>query len=78
MRKKSIIRRLLPWIIALAALALLIVFVFVPIYSRETRSFGRETSVFYYEGDGSVLTMENDDLLFEIGTDKRDIFDYVY
>ena len=66
MRKKSIIRRLLPWIIALAALALLIVFVFVPIYSRETRSFGRETSVFYYEGDGSVLTMENDDLLFEM------------
>ncbi len=66
MRNKSILRRLLPWLIALAALALLIVFVFVPIYSREERSFGRETSVFYYEGDGSPVTMENDELLFEM------------
>ncbi len=66
MRKKSIIRRLLPWLIALAALALLIVFVMVPIYSREERSFGRPASVLYYEGDGKPLTMENDDLLFEM------------
>ena len=41
MRKKSILQRLLPWIIALVALAALIVFVFVPIYTREERSFGR-------------------------------------
>ena len=68
MKKKSIIRRLLPWIIVLAALAALIVFVMVPIYSREERSFGRPTSVFYYDGDGKPLTMENDDLLFEMDT----------
>ena len=68
MRKKSIIRRLLPWAIVLAALALLIIFVMVPIYTREERSFGRETSVFYYEGDQAPMTMENDDLLFEMDT----------
>ncbi len=68
MRKKSILRRLLPWIIILVALAALIVFVMVPIYSKEERSFGRETSVFYYEGDQAPMTMENDDLLFEMDT----------
>ena len=66
MKKKSIIRRLLPWLITLTALALLIVFVFVPIYSREEKSFGRETSVFYYAGDGKPLKMENEELLFEM------------
>ena len=66
MKKKSIIRRLLPWIIVLAALAALIIFVMVPIYSREERSFGRPTSVFYYDGDSKPLTMENDELLFEM------------
>ena len=66
MKKKSIIRRLLPWIIALVALAALIIFVMVPIYSREERSFGRPTSVFYYDGDSKPLTMENDELLFEM------------
>ena len=66
MRKKSILRRLLPWGIALAALAALIVFVMVPIYTREERSFGRDTSIFYYEGDEQPLTMENDELLFEM------------
>ena len=66
MKTKSIIRRLLPWIIVLAALAALIIFVMVPIYSREERSFGRPTSVFYYDGDSKPLTMENDELLFEM------------
>ena len=42
MRKKSIIRRLIPWIIVLAALAALIVFVFVPLYSGEEKTFGRD------------------------------------
>ena len=66
MRKKSLIRRLIPWIIVLAALAALIIFVFVPLYSAEEKSFGRETEVYYYEGDGKPLTMENDQLLFEM------------
>ena len=65
-KKKSVIRRLFPWLVALLALGALILFVFVPIYSREERSFGRETSVFYYDGDGKPLTMENDELLFKM------------
>ena len=42
MKKKSIIRRLLPWIIVLVALAALIVFVMVPIYSRQERSLPKQ------------------------------------
>ncbi len=66
MRKKSLIRRLIPWIIALAAIAALVLFVFIPMYSASEKSFGRDTNVFYYEGDGKPLTMENDQLLFEM------------
>ena len=66
--KKSIIRRLIPWIIVLLALTALIVFVMVPIYSRQEKSFGRETSIFYYEGDQAPMIMENDELLFEMDT----------
>ena len=66
MNKKSILRRLIPWAIVLLALALLIIFVMVPIYTREERSFGRDTSIFYYEGDSAPLTMENDELKFEM------------
>lgn len=66
MRKKSVIRRLIPWIIALAAIAALVFFVFVPLYSGDETTFGRDSEVFYYDGDGKPLTMENDQLLFEM------------
>ena len=66
MRKKSLLRRLIPWIIALAALAALVVFVFIPMYSVSEKSFGRDSEVYYYDGDGKALTMENDRLLFEM------------
>ena len=66
MRKKSILRRLIPWIIALAAIAALVLFVFVPIYSTTEKSFGRDAQIIYYEGDGQPLTMETDQLLFEM------------
>ena len=65
-QKKPIIRRLIPWIIVLLALAALIWFVFVPIYSGSEKSFGRETRIIYYEGDGKPLTMESEQLLFEM------------
>ena len=58
MRKKSILRRLIPWIIALAAIVALVLFVFVPIYSTTEKSFGRDAQIIYYEGDGQPLTME--------------------
>ena len=78
-RKKSVILRLIPWIVILAALAALIWFVFVPIYSGQEKTFGRDTRIIYYSGDGKPVIMENDQLLFEMDgettlfkvTDKR-------
>lgn len=64
--KKSIIRRLIPWIVILAALGALVWFVFVPIYSAHGNTFGRETQILYYDGDGKPLTMESEQLLFEM------------
>ena len=66
MRKKSLIRKLLPWLLILAALAALVVFVFVPIYSAKEKTFGRDTRIIYFEGDGKPVTMENENLLFEM------------
>ena len=65
-RKKSLILRLLPWVIVLAALAALIWFVFVPIYSQKDDSLGRDPVVIASEGASGSLKMENDDLLFEM------------
>ena len=66
MRNKSFFRRLLPWLTGILALAALIVFVFVPIYSEKDSSSGREPSLVFYEGDGKPLTIENDQLLLEM------------
>ncbi len=68
-KKKSLILRLLPWLIvlaALAALAALVVFVFVPIYSQKETTISEPPVIHYYDGDGKKLTMENDQLLFEM------------
>ena len=65
-RKKSLVLRLLPWVIVLAALAALVWFVFVPIYSQKEDSFGRPQEVVSSEGISGKLTMENDALLFEM------------
>jgi hypothetical protein len=79
MTKKSFLRRMMPWLIVLLLLAALILFVFVPIYTTQEKTFGRETRVIYFEGDGKPLHMENDVLSFEMDgattlfevTDKR-------
>ena len=63
-RKKSLIRRLLPWLIAAVLLACLIIFVFVPIYSQKEDTNSNPPVIGYYEGDEKPLTMENDALLF--------------
>ena len=65
-QKKSLILRLLPWILVLAALAALILFVFVPIYSVKEETISEPPVIFGYEGDGQKLTMENDRLCFEM------------
>ena len=64
--KKKIIRRLILWLVVLAALACLVVFVFVPIYSEKDTSSGREPHLVFYEGDGNNVTIENDHLTLEM------------
>ena len=64
--KKKIIRRLIIWLIALIALACLVVFVFVPIYSERDNSSGREPHLVFYEGDDKDVVIENDHLLLEM------------
>ena len=66
MRKKSLIRRLIPWIIVLAALAALVIFVFIPLYGQQEEDDSNPPVVAFYDGDGAALTMENDRLLFEM------------
>nr|AHF26077.1 hypothetical protein [uncultured bacterium Contigcl_1764b] len=66
MKKRSLIVRLIPWIVALAAIAALIFFVFVPIYSVREDSISEPPEILGYEGDGAPLKMENDALLFEM------------
>ena len=65
-RRKSLIRRLLPWVIFLAALAALIIFVFVPIYSQQEAADENPPEISYYEGSTEPLVMENDELLFTL------------
>lgn len=67
-RKKTLLRRLLPWIIFIAALAALVIFVGIPLYSQEEETVEYPPTISYYEGDGKPLTMENDSLLFEMDT----------
>lgn len=63
-KKKPLFRRLLPWLITAAVLAVLIIFVFVPIYSVKEDIDREEPEYFAYSGDGKEMTMENDKLLF--------------
>ncbi len=63
--KKSIIPRLIVWLLALAALTA-IVLVFVRIYSQKENKISDPAEVLSYSGDGEKLIMENDDLLFEM------------
>ena len=65
MRKKPILLRLLPWIIAIAVIAVLAILL-NKIYSSPGKSFARDTNIIYFEGDGKPVIMENDQLLFEM------------
>ena len=64
--KKKFIWRLLPWLIVLAALAALVVFVGIPLFTPEVPRDIPAPQVAYYEGDGQPIIMENDALLFEM------------
>ncbi len=75
--RKPLILRLLPWLIALAALAALIAFVFVPIYSQKEETMGEPPQVVSFEGKAEPVILENDRLLFEMdaGTTQFSITD---
>ena len=62
--RKSLIRRLIPWIVAAAVLAALVFFVFVPIYSQKDTVDENPPEISYLEEGGKPLVMENDDLVF--------------
>ena len=64
--KKKFIRNLIVWLVAIAALAALIIFVFIPIYSEREVSSGREPHLIFYEGDGAPVLIENDKLSLEL------------
>ena len=64
--KKKFIWRLLPWLIILAALAALVVFVGIPLFTPEVPRDIPAPEVSYYEGDKTPLILENDALLFEM------------
>ena len=68
MKKKKLIWRLLPWLITLAALAALVVFVFIPMYSQTEAAHQYEPKEYRYTADESVKTyvMKNDSLTFEL------------
>ncbi|MBE5794195.1 MAG: hypothetical protein E7323_05895 [Clostridiales bacterium] len=64
--KKKFIWRLLPWLIVLAALVALVVFVGIPLFTPEVPRDIPAPEVAYYEGDETPLILENDALLFEM------------
>jgi len=64
--KKKLIFRLLPWFIALAALAALVVFVGIPLYGPQPEDNLPAPDIMFYEGKNNKVIMENDQLIFEL------------
>ena len=67
-KKKSILVRLLPWIIVLAALAAFVYFVGIPLYAPQETEELAPPQIIFYEGEmgKDSLKMENEHLLFEM------------
>ena len=65
-KKKSIIRILLPWLIAVAAIAAIVIFIGIPLYGTPDTANENPPTVLNYDGGKAALTMENDSLLFEL------------
>lgn len=63
---KKFITRLLPWVVLLALAAAFVIFVGIPLYAPDEHEHAYEPTIYYYEGDTTPLTMENEYLLFEM------------
>ena len=66
--KKSIVRRLIPWVIALLIIAAIVIFIGIPLYGPQPSESVAPPVVSYYEDGAKTLAMENDSLLFELDT----------
>ena len=67
MRKKdSLLKRLIPWIIALAAIAALVIFVGIPLYAPQADETVEPPTISYYEDGKQTFALENDALRFEL------------
>ena len=67
MKKKKLILRLLPWIITLAVIAALVIFVGIPMYSQTEEENLYEPTVVSYDGDTKAkLVLSNESLTFEM------------
>ena len=66
MRKKNPLLRWLPWLIALAAVAALVIFVGIPLYAPQETSQLDAPEISYYEDGAQTLSLENDALRFEL------------
>lgn len=67
MKKKKLILRLLPWIIVLAVLAALVIFVGIPLYAQEEEAHQYEPTLVSFKDDsGEPYVLENDQLRFEL------------
>ncbi len=64
--KDSLLKRLIPWIVALAAIAALVVFVGIPLYAPQQEDVVEPPVISYYEDGANTLTLENDALRFDL------------
>lgn len=65
-KRDSLLKRLIPWIIALAAVAALVVFVGIPLYAPQDAEALEAPVISYYEGGAQTLALESDALRFEL------------
>ena len=65
-KQKSWIRRLIVWLMVVAALACLVIFVGIPLYGTQDEATIEKPVIAYYDGGKSKITMENDALTFEM------------
>ena len=65
MRKKSLIRRLIPWIITLAVIGGLVYLGF-QIYGQKKPVHDRSPEIAYYDGKSPKLKMSNEYVEFEL------------
>ncbi len=65
-KKRSVIRRLLPWMVFCILVVLLVVFVGIPLYAPQEQESEKPPFISYYEDGAQTISMENEHLRFEM------------